>query len=783
MAEKRASFNFTKRATMRRKLRNMMQAREAKACQTPRMEHIAMLNEQMAFSEIERLSRIALEAGDLNKLQGILLPLLREDDRTRAASENLFIYRTLGSIYEEQGHHKESLMAYEQAHGYDGRDFETLSVLANEEFSKAPESADMRVLLDWLVFHRGALKPLQVMRVFKTAGDAHVARGEHVLARECYEKALEARPGDMDLINALLKVSEATGDEEALRASREKLLDSMSAPESRAAVLVSIGDDYLNRLKDEKKALAMYEEALSEFSQSTAAHGRILVIAERTQDWERSLNALSALVSGSDDSEEKCKYILKMAWIFKEKLGNLRRAVDLFNDVLDIRPEQVKVFEEIVSILQSQQDYVGLESNFERMIERLRHLEPVPVKLMTGLCMYLGELRSKQLNNIRGAAQAYKVASELDPDNVKFHIVLAKLYGQMGEYLKEAVHENREILRLAPDRLEAVEALARCYRSLEQFDASLCVFRVLSVLGMNSEEGKAIVERYATDSLPQITRHLSEEEWKLIRPKTLNLSLLRIFAIVAPIIGDLFSHDPDHYGITAKESRLDLTADTVFVRALKLEATALGFAEVPNVYRTAGVFGVQNAYFSQRSFLVNPNVLSGRTASEVAFITSKALLLMRPEFYLLGLGIESVEAILRVIIKTIFPSQNILLDKNQQQVARTLEKGLSNAERNELGECIVQLTKRKTGLNMALFMESVEEFANRVGLLFSDDLSIIEKQLVEEDQNASGKLGLHPISARKVADRIGSLLVWGMSEEYMQLRRGLGISIAGQVVE
>ena len=84
---------------------------------------------------------------------------------------------------------------------------------------------------------------------------------------------------------------------------------------------------------------------------------------------------------------------------------------------------------------------------------------------------------------------------------------------------------------------------------------------------------------------------------------------------------------------------------------------------------------------------------------------------------------------------------------------------------------------------MALFMESVEEFANRVGLLFSDDLSIIEKQLVEEDQNASGKLGLHPISARKVSDRIGSLLVWGMSEEYMQLRRGLGISIAGQVVE
>ena len=84
-----------------------------------------MVNEQKTFSEIERLSKIALEAGDLVKLQNMLLPLLREDDRSRSVSENLFIYRTLGTIYEEQGQHAESLIAYEQAHGYDARDFET----------------------------------------------------------------------------------------------------------------------------------------------------------------------------------------------------------------------------------------------------------------------------------------------------------------------------------------------------------------------------------------------------------------------------------------------------------------------------------------------------------------------------------------------------------------------------------------------------------------------------------------------------------------------------------
>ncbi len=212
-----------------------------------------MVNEQKTFSEIERLSKIALEAGDLVKLQNMLLPLLREDDRSRSVSENLFIYRTLGTIYEEQGQHAESLIAYEQAHGYDARDFETLNTLVDAELKKDVTAQDEHKMLELMIFHREMLKPALVTRIFKAMGDARREKGELSQAREFYEKALDVRPGDMDLINAIIQVSEASGDEDAIKAAREKLLDMMTAPESRAAVLVSIGDDYLNRLKDEQK--------------------------------------------------------------------------------------------------------------------------------------------------------------------------------------------------------------------------------------------------------------------------------------------------------------------------------------------------------------------------------------------------------------------------------------------------------------------------------------------------------------------------------------------------
>ena len=426
-----------------------------------------MLNEQIDFSEIEQLSNVALESGDLTKLQDILLPLLKADDKTRGASENLFVYRTLGQMYSGNGQHSQALDAFQQAHDYDVRDLISLEAIVEDELKKDPQEMNTSVLMEILIFHRDSIKNALVMKIFKAIGDAQLQSGEVEKAREYYEKALDARPGDMDLIQALLKASEASGNEEAILKSREKLLNTLTAPESRAAVLVSIGDDYLNNAKDEKRAVEAYEEALAECAESTAALQRILIISERGEDWERALNALSELVKSVQENDEKCKYLLKMAWIFKEKLDNPKRAIQIFNEVLDIQPGQIDVFQGMIDMLQAQGDYSGIESNYEAMIARQQKLTPVNTKLVAALSKNLGDLRLRQLNDIKGAAEAYKVVSSLYPDTVSFHTILAKLYAMSDDSLEDAIHENREILRLAPDHLDAVSALAKCYRRQE----------------------------------------------------------------------------------------------------------------------------------------------------------------------------------------------------------------------------------------------------------------------------------------------------------------------------
>ena len=69
---------------------------------------------------------------------------------------------------------------------------------------------------------------------------------------------------------------------------------------------------------------------------------------------------------------------------------------------------------------------------------------------------------------------------------------------------------------------------------------------------------------------------------------------------------------------------------------------------------------------------------------------------------------------------------------------------------------------------LLLYMESVEDFANRVALLFCDDPTIVEKLLGEESK---------PISSRTMHSRMKTLMRWALSEDYFTLRKRLHIDL------
>ena len=646
--------------------------------------------------------------------------------------------------------------AYYSAHCFDPDDVQNLFVLVGAELKKAVELVDSSLLIEFLVFHREKIQQNLLDHIYKMlardyAGANAVAKKKDLLSRA--ENYIESQ-----MITAI-----TAGDDEAQRV-RDELMQRMGENALRAELLIGIGDVYLIHHRREKDALRCYRDAFKENSDNQDAFERLFAVAEHLGEWDDAFAALDRLKR--IQSEYLVSYLCKEAWILGKKQGKYAKAIEIYDKIMESHPLYLDVFIQLIEALQATQDFAGIKTRFVSMLKRGEGDKSLSVEARLAYELRLGKIGLLNLRSIPVAILIYRSASTLAPGNRLIHEILLRLYQEEGD-VDKMIEEYHEILRIQPQNSEVLLELARFYREIGRFDESLCCYRVLDAKECQDETCQEIVDNFKDLDLPEISR-IPDELWRYIIPGTMDGHLIHLLKICATVAGDLFANEFSTYNIHPKTARIDVFGESLFNRVISNEASALGFAEVPNLYRCDRFFGITNAYFIDRSFLIHPSCLAGRSSQELAFMTSKALLLMRPEYYLLQQGVANVDLILRAIMKTIRPNLDIELDKNQEQVSKTLVKGLSAEQIETLGKIIDEMQMNTPYYNIQLFFESAEEFANRVGLLFCDDLSVINRLLAEEEK---------PISVRMASERFASIMLWAISEDYFTLRKKLNIGL------
>src|SRR3954451_12403877 len=69
--------------------------------------------------------------------------------------------------------------------------------------------------------------------------------------------------------------------------------------------------------------------------------------------------------------EIKSRYVFTQAQIYRDKIEDSDRAVELFNDALDLNPSYLEAFERINKILTNQRAWKQLERSYRKMIHRI----------------------------------------------------------------------------------------------------------------------------------------------------------------------------------------------------------------------------------------------------------------------------------------------------------------------------------------------------------------------------------------------------------------------------
>ena len=171
------------------------------------------------------------------------------------------------------------------------------------------------------------------------------------------------------------------------------------------------------------------------------------------------VDTVQAIADLEERPEIKARYFYTMAQLYRDKLEDPDRAVELFNEALDLNPSYLEAFERINKILTDQKDWKQLERAYRKMIHRIAGKGNVDLE--STLWHQLGLIYRDRLELTQEAIESFKMASVTKPDVVLEHQILAELY-EATEQLDEAIREQRIILDADPTDVEPYRASTGC---------------------------------------------------------------------------------------------------------------------------------------------------------------------------------------------------------------------------------------------------------------------------------------------------------------------------------
>jgi tetratricopeptide (TPR) repeat protein len=701
-----------------------------------------------------------------------LAELLIKKGGKRDRREQHSLYNMLGAVASALGKDEKALKAYQDAHKLDLTDAETIKGLADVCFR----------LKDWA----GALSNYQKVltsldeadvdsraNVYFKLGAIKKEQGQAKQAINNFEKALAVKTHRPSL-EALIDVYTGLKDFKQVCAYKRQILDDVEDVGERFKLLVDIGDIWADKEKNPQKAIETYEEALELEPKNHVLLHKLLQLYQATSNWPKMIESLQTIAALETNPERKSKYVYTMAQLYRDKEEDLDRAVEAFNETLDLNPSFLEAFERINKILTQKKDWKQLERAFRKMLHRISGKSNVDLEY--NLWHNLGLIYRDRINDLSLAIEAFKMAARLKAEEAVERQILAELY-ETTDQIDLAVEEQLEILRRDPLRVDPYRALYRLSVRQQQYDAAWCMCQALSFLGKADEDETKFFEDYRAKGMLQVKNRLDNELWvkNLFHPDE-NLYIGKIFEMLAaaallakiqqlkatkqlPNLDKRFKQDP-------------ATSTVTFAKTFGWAAQVLA-VPCPELYVRNDVPGTLAAVpIAPPASVAGQSVLTGFTPQDLTFIIGKHLSYYRGEHYIKHLfpTVAELTMLLFAGMKMVQPDTPVPGEMVAQvnATAAELAKFMQPIHIEGLRLVVRKFMEDGAKANIKRFSQCVELTACRAGLLLCGDLEIARKIIAAEPQ-VPGDL--------PPQEKLKELVIFSVSKQYLGLRKALGIAI------
>ncbi|MEM1025434.1 MAG: hypothetical protein AAF627_10825 [Myxococcota bacterium] len=329
---------------------------------------------------------------------------------------------------------------------------------------------------------------------------------DETAAIEAFQGVLGRSPEHEPAFRRLEAIFLERGDHPSTIQLYEQRAQAITDPLQQARLLADAGLVAQDKVGDEDKAVALYQQVLERESMNATALIRLGPLFFSRGLWDRAIDVLHRTLAVTKDPKILLRSFKSLGIIYQEHRPDLVKSVQSFQAALQSDPRDVDCLRRLSSVYQKAQDYPSAIN----VLLRLADVTPDPDEKASSI-LTLGRMYEDGVRQPDNAILAYKKLLELQPSHQDAILRLCALHESREDWNALAEATNLYVRSLGPD--EKAKAIPLHMKVADVFEKRIgddgrAIHALQSILEAKPQDDVAL-ERLAalyskgSDSVPQ----------------------------------------------------------------------------------------------------------------------------------------------------------------------------------------------------------------------------------------------------------------------------------------
>jgi golgin subfamily B member 1 len=190
-------------------------------------------------------------------------------------------------------------------------------------------------------------------------------------ARKAWEQLSDLLPTDTEALEALARLYTAEKDWPMLVRILERQAPLATEPGRSVELALERAQIFDEKLRDVDAAAEALERLIAEIDPRNAvAHARLRSYYEQDDDWAKVVKIAERQLGLTDDRAERVRRSMELAELIRDKLGDDRKAISIYERVLEIDPDDLQALQAVAGLYGKTGNYQRLAYADEKLLER-----------------------------------------------------------------------------------------------------------------------------------------------------------------------------------------------------------------------------------------------------------------------------------------------------------------------------------------------------------------------------------------------------------------------------